>query len=164
MESIYEAARTVAVPGKRSAILVARIGGESPSTERPENIRNLLQKNGTALYVVSLSGADRAAGSQQLTNSGGGVEAGQVRDEELADNARSLQLVLNDGANESGGRRQEVVTTTTIKAFVGIADELLGQYEITYTLPAGTKPSEKLQVASKRKDVKINAPSKIAVN
>jgi hypothetical protein len=164
MEAIYDAARTVGAEDKRTVIVVARVGNENPSTERPENIRNLLKKNGTGLYVISISGADRLPPSQQLTNSGGGREAAQVRDEEIADNSRSLQIVLNDGSTESGGHRTEVVATTTVKAFMEIADELLAQYEITYTLPAGTKPNEKLQVTSKRKDVKVNAPTKLAVD
>jgi VWFA-related protein len=164
MEALYDAASTIAAPGKRTVILAARVGGEAPSNERPENIRNLLKKNGTLLYVVSLNGADRGAGSQRLGSGGGSLEAAQVREEELADNARSLQLVISDGAEESGGRRTEVVSTTTIRAFVDIAEELLAQYEITYTLPAGTKPNEKLQVSSKRKDLKINAPTKLATN
>jgi hypothetical protein len=161
MEALYEAARTTPVEGKRNVIVATRVGREAPSTERPDNIRNLLRDHQTALYVVSLTGADRAAPSQQLTDSGGGREAGQLRDQELADNAFGLQLVLGDGSKESGGRREEVVATTTIGAMVGIADELLGQYAITYTLPAGAKPNEKLQVTSKRKDVKVNAPSKL---
>jgi hypothetical protein len=42
-----------------------------------------------------------------------------------------------------------------------IADELLHQYEITYTLPAGQKPDDKLEVKSKRKDVTVRAPSRL---
>jgi hypothetical protein len=164
MEALYETAKTIPAEGKRTVILVARIGNENPSTERPENIRNLLKNNGTALYVVSITGADRLPASQRLTNSGGGQEAAQVRDEEIADNARSLQLVLNDGSAETGGRRTEVAAITTIKAFNDIADELLSQYEVTYTLADGVKPNEKLQVTSKRKDVKINAPTKVPTN
>jgi VWFA-related protein len=164
MEALYEAAKAIPAEGKRTVIVAARVGGETPSTERPENIRNLLRANNTALYVLSLSGADRSAGSQRLGSGGGSAEAAQVREEELADNARSLQLVLNDGSAESGGHRTEVVTTTTIKAFTDIADELLSQYEITYTLPEGVKPNERLQVSTKRKDVKINAPSRLPTN
>jgi hypothetical protein len=161
MEAIDDATRTVPAEGKRGVIVATRVGLESPSTTRPENVRKALIDKGTSLYVVSTIGAERSAGSQQLTSSGGGKEAAQVREQDLADSAFGLQLVLGDGSDESGGRHEEVPATTMRKVLAGIGDELLAQYEITYTLPDGQKPSEKVQVTTKRKDTKINAPTKL---
>jgi hypothetical protein len=42
-----------------------------------------------------------------------------------------------------------------------VASELLNQYEVSYTLPAGAKPSDRLQVTAKRKNVVLYAPSRI---
>jgi len=161
MEALDDVSRKIHMDGKRSVIVATRVGQEAPSTIRPDNVRNALISGGTTLYVVSTIGADRAATSQQLTTSGGGKEAGQARDADLADSAFGLQLVLGDGSTESGGRHEEVPSTTLTKVVGGIADELLAQYEITYTLADGVKPNEKLSVTSKRKDVKINAPTKL---
>jgi hypothetical protein len=42
-----------------------------------------------------------------------------------------------------------------------LAEDLIDQYEITYSLPAGVKPSDKLSVSSKRKGVSLRAPNRI---
>jgi len=69
--------------------------------------------------------------------------------------------VLGDGAKESGGHHDQVIATTHAKALEQLADELLHQYEITYTLPDGVKPSDRLSVSSKRKGVTLRAPSRL---
>jgi hypothetical protein len=43
-----------------------------------------------------------------------------------------------------------------------VASDLLNQYEITYTLRDGTKPSDRVSVSSKRKGVTVRAPSRLA--
>jgi hypothetical protein len=42
-----------------------------------------------------------------------------------------------------------------------VADNLLNQYVLTYTLPDGVKPNEKLQLSTTRKGVKLIAPTKL---
>jgi hypothetical protein len=54
------------------------------------------------------------------------------------------------------------VVNTHARALEQLADELLHQYEITYTLPDGVAPNEKLSVSSKRKGVTVRAPSRLA--
>ncbi len=49
-------------------------------------------------------------------------------------------VVLGDGSKESGGRQDQVVSATMVKVLEGIADELLNQYEVTYTVPDNIKP------------------------
>jgi hypothetical protein len=83
-------------------------------------------------------------------------------DAELADTALNLNLVLGDGSRESGGFHQETPLTSAVPLLEQLAAEVKNQYEITYTLPAGTRPSDRLQVSVKRRDVTVRAPQKIA--
>ena len=43
-----------------------------------------------------------------------------------------------------------------------LAQELQSQYQLTYTLPAGTKPSDRIQVTTKRRGAKVLAPERVA--
>ena len=42
-----------------------------------------------------------------------------------------------------------------------MAHELLNQYAISYMLPDGARPGDKMSLSSKRKGVKLLAPSRI---
>jgi hypothetical protein len=71
-----------------------------------------------------------------------------------------LNQVLGDGAKDSGGRHDQVITTTHAKAVEQVAEELLHQYEIKYALPDG-KPADKISVSTKRKGLTLHAPSHV---
>jgi hypothetical protein len=86
----------------------------------------------------------------------------QMDDTELADAALNLNVVLGDGSRESGGYHEETSLTSAVPTLERIASEIKNQYEITYTLPAGTEPSDRLQVTTRRKNVTLRAPRKIA--
>ena len=58
MEAILTAAREVKGEAERSALVVCRIGGESQTTMRAQEIRRELIRRGTVLYV-SLHGRPR---------------------------------------------------------------------------------------------------------
>ena len=72
-----------------------------------------------------------------------------------------LGQVIGDGSRESGGRHDQVISTTLIPTLEHLADELLNQYALTCVLPDGVKPTDKLSVASKRKGVTIRAASRL---
>jgi hypothetical protein len=75
---------------------------------------------------------------------------------------RNLAAVLEDGARESGGRHDEIVSTTSVSPAVArIADDLLNQYAVTCALPPGVKVNDKLSIASTRRGVKIQAPARL---
>ena len=86
---------------------------------------------------------------------------GQMADSELAEGAFNLEQVLGDGARDSGGRHVQVVSPALVNSLRQIADELRHQYEVSYVLPSGTTPSDKIAVSSKRKDVVVRAPTRI---
>ena len=41
-----------------------------------------------------------------------------------------------------------------------LGDELLNQYEVVYAVPDGVKPSDKLSISTKRRNVNLYAPSR----
>jgi hypothetical protein len=55
-----------------------------------------------------------------------------------------------------------VISTTLVPALERIADELLSQYALTCVLPGGVKANDKLSFSTKRKNVKIQAPARLA--
>jgi len=153
MEAIVEASKDVAAEGKRPVILVMRLGGEAPTNVRATAARDELRKAGARLYVISPTGGGG-------TGAGGmGVSRNQA-DQGMAE-AVVLNQVINDGAKDSGGRHDQVAPATLVKTVQQVADELLAQYEISYNLPAGAKPSDRLQVETKRSNVRVYAPSRI---
>jgi hypothetical protein len=124
-------------------------------------VREQLRQSGAILYVVSTLGAERAAPSnarQGISN-----EQAQLQDAEVSDAAFNLAQVLGDGSKESGGRHEQVVSTTLVPALERIANDLLNQYAISYVLPSGAKPGDKLSVSTKRRGVRIVAPARIPV-
>ena len=81
---------------------------------------------------------------------------------DAAEGAMTLATIIGDGAKDSGGRHEQSIATTLVPTMQQIAAELVNQYEITYALPAGAKPSDRLSVTSKRKGLTVLAPSRIA--
>jgi hypothetical protein len=87
--------------------------------------------------------------------------SGQFGDATMADASMQLQLVLEDGSKESGGRSITANGNSAVKAMDLLAGELLNTYEITYVLPDGASPSDSVSVAVGRKDAKIATQSRV---
>jgi hypothetical protein len=157
LDAISESIGDIAAEGKRPVIVVMRLGGEPPSTLRANVVRDELRKSGARLHVISpVSGGGTGAGGMGVTRSQGNSQG-----ETDLGNAVVLNQVIDDGSRESGGRHDTVAATTMLKTVEQLATELLSQYEISYALPAGTKPSDRLQVETKRRNVRVFAPTRI---
>jgi hypothetical protein len=152
LDAINESIADVAAEGKRPVIVVMRLGGEPPSTLRANVVRDGLRKAGARLHVISPLGAGGMGVTRSQGNSQGDTDVS---------NAVVLNQVIDDGSRESGGRHDTVAATTVLKTVEQLATELASQYEVSYTLPAGTKPSDRLQIQTKRRDVKVYAPTRI---
>jgi hypothetical protein len=160
LEAIQAATKHVRREGTRPVIVVVRVGGEASTTLSGRDVREQLRKSGAILYVVSTVGAQRSAPS--YARQGISTEQAQLHDDEAVESAHNLGLVLGDGSRESGGRHDQVISTTLIPTLEQLADELLNQYVLTCVLPDGVKPTDKLSVSSKRKGVTLRAPSRLA--
>jgi VWFA-related protein len=164
LEAIAETLNDIRRDGKRSVIVVMRLGGAASSHLRADNVREGLRKTGSVLYVISPPGGGVGGGA--AAGGGGSGNMGAARTDyaasESAGRGRDLEVVLNDGSKESGGRYEEVAGTALNKAVEQISRELLNQYQLTYVAPEGGKANEKLEVSSRRRGLKVNAPSRPA--
>lgn len=159
MEAIYDASKNVRREGKRAAIVVMRVGSEATTVLSSNQVRDQLRKSGALLHVVSTLGAQRQQPSSMRT--GISAEQAQMQDDETANSNLNLGQVLGDGSKESGGRHDQVISTTLIPAVERVADELLSQYAVTCALPDGVKQTDKMTVSVKRKGVKVQAPARL---
>jgi hypothetical protein len=159
MEAIQEATRGVAGDGRRPVILVLRVGGEAVTTLDGNDVREDLRKSGAVLYVVSTVGAQRPNAPSART--GISNEQAQMQDADNANSTLNVQQVLGDGSKDSGGRHDQVISTTLVPALERIADELLSQYALTCVLPNGVRPNDKLSISTNRNNAKIQAPARL---
>ena len=101
------------------------------------DVREELRKSGAMLYVVSTVGAQRPRPVEPRT--GISTEQAQMQDAEQRRRRVNIAQVLGDGSKESGGRHDQVISTTLVPALERIADELLSQYAVTCVLPTGVE-------------------------
>jgi VWFA-related protein len=146
IEAILDATKTIRRDGSRSAIVIMRAGGEDTTPIAARTVLRAIGASRATMYVVSPAGVDRV-----LPRSGRSGESVTV-----------VPTVLGVGPGESGGRQIDVAINTMRPAMRQVASELLNQYEITYTLPQGVKPDERVSVATKRKGVTVRGPTRIA--
>ena len=145
IEAIQDAAKSVRRDGSRSAIVIMRAGGEDTTPVGARTVLAAIRASGAVMYVVSPAGVDRALPRASL----------------YGESVTVVPTVLGVGPGESGGRQIDVAINTMRPAMQQVASELLNQYEITYTLPPGTRPNERLSVSSSRKGVTVRAPTRL---
>ncbi len=132
IEAIGEAARELQQhKADRPVIVVFTVYGESHQAVDPEVILSQLKSSSASLNVMHITGA----------------ASGQV---------------TGDGSKQSGGRFDEVLAGPGIApGALKIADTLLSQLMLTYTLPDGVKPADRLSVSVSRKGVSLLAPTRV---
>ncbi|MFO7695424.1 MAG: VWA domain-containing protein [Vicinamibacterales bacterium] len=112
---------------ERSAVVVLWLGGLEFSTEGYQPLVRGLVARGTTLHVV-------VVGSRAPVD---------IRTTE----GRNRELLFDRGTADTGGRRENVLTSMAAKdALNNLADELLGQYRITFARPDMLVPPEKTEV------------------
>ena len=150
LSGIFEVAKDLEQKrAARSAILAMTVGGEEHSPMQPSHVLDQLRKSGAALYVVSV--AESTLRSTAAVN-----KPADLLGENLAKNE-----VIGDGPKQSGGRHDEIVAAPgVVQAIQLLAEELANQYAVTYVLPDGVKPSDKLNVSTKRRGAVLRAPTR----
>lgn len=132
IEAIGEAAKELQQrKAERPVIVVFTVYGEAHQAVDPEVILGQLKSSGASLNVMHITGA----------------ATGQV---------------TGDGSKQSGGRFDEVLAGPGIApGALKIADTLLNQLMLTYTLPDGVKPADRVSVSVSRKGVSLLAPTRV---
>jgi von Willebrand factor type A domain len=115
-------------PSERSAVVVLWLGGLEFSSGGYEHLVSGLVARGTSLHVVVV----------------GARTPVDVRTTE----GRNRELLFDRGTTDTGGRRETVLSSMAAReAMERVADELLGQYRITFARPDRLVPPEKTEVA-----------------
>ena len=133
LDAIGRAAKTLEErKAERGVILALTLTGGQPESIEPRNVLNAVRSSGAMLNVVHVLGAE-------------------------------VGMVMGDGPRQSGGRIEQAGSGDAIPvALIRIANSLQQQYLLTYTLPDGVKPAERLAVSTSRKGITLTAPTRIA--
>ena len=116
----------------RPVVVILTSGGESADREVARTILEDLRESGAALHVVYVVAVPQSS-------------------------------VLAEGPVQSGGSSTAANSTRGFSdALVAIAKTLAHQYKLTYVLPTGVRPGERLKVTTTRRDVKMMAPTRIS--
>lgn len=141
LDAIFDASRGLAKrEGDRPIILALSFEGVEYSNRHHQPVLEELMKSGAALHVVSV-------GSPSAS---------------LTDEMRNRNIVIADGTERTGGRRDQVLAVSGIpEKLKQVADELLNQYLLTYGRPESLVPPEKLEVGSTRSNVTVRARTRL---
>jgi len=72
----------------------------------------------------------------------------------LSDETRNRNMVLDEGPRDTGGRREELLTSQALAAkLTQLADELTHQYKVTYARPQSLIPPERVTVSAAKAGV-----------
>ncbi|MDQ3419033.1 MAG: VWA domain-containing protein [Acidobacteriota bacterium] len=124
----------------RPVIVALTHEGVEYSNASYERVLDELDKSGAALHVLSI-----------------GTPAGPVTDE-----IRNKNVVVARGTEESGGRREQLLTEMAIPdALSEVADELLNQYVVSYGRTDATVPPETLKVTVKNPNLTVHARTRL---
>jgi VWFA-related protein len=132
IDAVADAAKELlARKAARPVIIVLTVSGEQAQSSQAEPALDTLKSSGASLSVVHL----------------GGLELGRV---------------LGDGPKRSGGTIQQVGTGVVLGPVLAkLADTLLNQYALTYTLPDGVKRNDRIALTTSRKGVTLLAPTRV---
>jgi hypothetical protein len=124
----------------RPVIVALSLEGVEYSNGGYERVLDEVYRSGAMLHVLSI-----------------GKPVGPVTDE-----IRNKNVVVARGTDDSGGRREQLLTEMAIPdALLKVADELLNQYVVTYGRPDSTVPPEKLKVTVKNPDLTARARTRL---
>lgn len=147
-EGIFEVARTFAAERPvRPVMVMVALDSQQASSEDPQHVLNNLRDSNAQLHVVSIQTPQNAV---DVSGAAGMMEAS------------GRAQVLGDGPRQSGGRQWPVNALTAVpKAMLSIANDLSNQYKVTYVLPDGVEPSDRLNVSLNRRGHTLRAPTRI---
>ncbi|HUR20024.1 MAG TPA: hypothetical protein VMZ90_04395 [Vicinamibacterales bacterium] len=153
LEGIFEAARDFRRrEATRPVIVALTVGGEEQSPRPSGQVLDELWRSGAALHVLFVE-------SRTIRPP---VAVGKPSD--LLEDTFNLGKVLSSGPRESGGQRRDILSAGAQPVDVQhIAQDLMSQYAITYSRPAGGSQPRKLQVTSPRSGVTVIAPTRVPV-
>jgi VWFA-related protein len=123
-------------PRKHIVVILVEAGPEF-STLYSRNVLDALKRSGATLHVLAL-------GTPSASD---------------ADEMRNRNMVIADGTQLTGGRRDQVLAESGLSdRLLALADEITTQYVVTYLRPESLIPPEKLEVSVSKPNVTVRAP------
>jgi von Willebrand factor type A domain-containing protein len=117
---------------RRPVIVAILSEGPDLSNRQHDQALEPLAANGAAFHAITMGRASTS----------------------LRDETRERNLVLDEGPRESGGRREELLTSMALGGkLTQLADELMHQYKVTYAHPQSLIPPERVTVSSAKAGV-----------
>jgi len=133
----------------RPIIVAMTVGGDDVTPMEPDDALDELRRSGATLYVVSVLNSAMRANSTP------------TRPAEMISEGHALHAMLGDGPKRSGGHRQEVSAMAGVDpGLLRLAEQLKRQYVIEYSLE-GSKPSDRVNITARRKDITLRAPTHV---
>lgn len=165
-EGIFQMATTFArEPPERPVMVVVAMAlhaSERSAQQHPQAVLNRLRDASAQLHVVSVQPprSPSAAGDTRYATNDPLGRVGDPNNPVPEPNDRAE--VLTRGPRQSGGGLWPVNTLGGVPAALrAIATDLSNQYKVTYELPAGVRPSDRLDVSINRRGVTLRAPTRI---
>jgi VWFA-related protein len=126
-------------PRKAIVVLLVEAGPEF-SNQYHKPVLDALRRSGAVLHVFAI-----------------GTPSPSDTDE-----ARNRNIVIADGTDLTGGRRDQVLAESGLTDRLNqLADELINQYVVTYSRPETLIPPEKIDVTVSKSGLTVRAPKRL---
>lgn len=124
----------------RPVIVAVTVEGIEFSNAHFESVLQALERSGATLYALAMGSP---ADSQ-------------------SDEMRNRNVVLGEGPDRTGGRREQVLAESGLPGKLRqVAEGLLNQYVITYARPETLIPPQRIEVTSTRPGVTVRARTRL---
>jgi VWFA-related protein len=143
LDAILDATRALAKrEAARPVILAITFEGVDYSNRHYQQVLDELRKTDVALHVIAVGTPSQS----------------------LSDDMRNRNIVIAEGTERTGGRRDQVLALSGLPdKLKQAADELVHQYLVTYARPEKLIPAEKVSVSSARRDWTVRARTRLPV-
>jgi len=153
LDAIQESANTlVRRQAPRPVIVVLALEGKEFSNVPAARVLDAVRQSGAIVHVLTV-------GKPSLETMTGLNQRPTESFHQSLDETLARHTVLGEAPRRSGGRVEQLGQASGIpKRLAQIAYELRDQLAVTYARPASAKPAERLDVAVKRRGLKVRAP------
>ena len=141
LDAISEASEALARrKSERPVIVALTFEGIDYSNLHYQRVLDELKESGAALHVIAV-----------------GTPSSSMTDE-----MRNRNIVIAEGTSRTGGRRDQVLALSGIPdKLKQAADELIGQYAVTYQRPDRLIPPERVEVSTTRPNLTVRARTRL---
>lgn len=141
LEAILEASRGLERrKAERPVIVAISVEGLEFSNQHYQTVLDALDRSGAALHVLSIGSPS----------------------DSLTDEMRNRNMVISEGTQRSGGRREQVLADSGLPDRMRlVAEDLLNQYVVTYGRPERLIPPKRIEVSTTRSGATARAQRRL---